>query len=139
MEDGKWTWDGIDYAHRILLWDPNHVDGGDEVQLYYHDRSLAWCIPAYGLTNLVSGAGELLYVVEDIPAIFSYFAERVQPLPGDVNGDAALSIADAVLMSRYLAEDAAVPKASGRYNADPSADGTADLEDLLYILRTLSA
>ena len=140
-ESGAWKWDGVRYDHRVLLWDSNYIGGGDRAQLYYDSKNMYWCIPAYGLSyrNAESDTGALLYALDQIPALFKYFTERVHPLAGDVNADAVLSTADAVLMSRYLAEDEAITRMSGLYNADTDADGSIDIDDILYILRHLSA
>jgi len=141
LESGGWTWDGQQYTHRILLWDSNYIKSSEKDHIYYNSKTMHWCIPAYGLSYAKSedDAGALLYALDNVPELFSYFAERVHPLPGDVTADAQLSIADAVLMSRYLAEDSAVSKATGRYNLDADGDGFTDADDILYILRNLSA
>lgn len=143
LESGSWEWYGLHCDRRILLWDSNYTEGSEQAQLYYNSETMFWCIPAYKLkyTDSADDAGALLYAVDRVPETFAYFTARLNPLPGDVNADAALTVSDAVLLNRYLTEDSggSITALTGQYNLDTNEDGYADLDDLLYILRQLAA
>ena len=63
----------------------------------------------------------------------------VKILFGDTNSDSAVTVADAVLLSRVIAEDAsAVIDDAGRRAADVNADGALDGEDVGMILRAIA-
>ena len=61
------------------------------------------------------------------------------PGSGDLNGDGAVNIGDAVALARFNAEDAALDTANlSMDEADLNADGTVDLLDLAALLRALT-
>ena len=58
---------------------------------------------------------------------------------GDVNGDTEVDVADAVLLARFLAEDAeAIISEQGFLNADADHSGVTDTEDVIMILRYIA-
>ncbi len=60
-------------------------------------------------------------------------------VPGDLNLDCGVNIADAVMPARFAAEDSAAEiSAAGMDNADFNADGTVDALDLSALLRQLA-
>lgn len=60
-------------------------------------------------------------------------------LLGDVDTDGEVGLADAILLARYNAEDAAVKVTkTGLVNADLNGDGTLNSEDVVQILRILA-
>ncbi len=61
-------------------------------------------------------------------------------VPGDVDGDFKVSIADAILFSRYLAEDPDVTiLVQGLNNANLDGDDSLDAGDLIGIMRILAS
>lgn len=60
-------------------------------------------------------------------------------LLGDANNDGTVDVSDAVLLARYLAEDAeAVITAKGQKNADTNSDGALNDKDVSAILRIVA-
>ena len=58
---------------------------------------------------------------------------------GDVNGDHQITIADAVLLARIIAEDATLKLTNGETDrADADGSGMMDADDLTYLLRSLA-
>ena len=58
---------------------------------------------------------------------------------GDVNNDGVLTVADAVMLCRLVAEDKSVTVTpQGLVNADANNDGTVNGEDVTYILKRLA-
>ena len=55
-------------------------------------------------------------------------------LPGDVDVNGRVQIADAVLLARYIAEDAVTITAEGLINAELTGNATLDSEDLAALL-----
>lgn len=81
--------------------------------------------------NLVAGDTN---GIEDVFVASDVFAGASQPLPGDVNTDGVVNVADAVLVLRiavglYLPQDA--QKAAG----DINEDGEVSVADAVLILR----
>lgn len=61
-------------------------------------------------------------------------------LPGDLNGDLQITIADAVLLSRVIAEDPALTAVKPEMaNADVNGDGYLDALDIAALLKSVSA
>ncbi|MBP0987260.1 MAG: dockerin type I repeat-containing protein, partial [Oscillospiraceae bacterium] len=59
--------------------------------------------------------------------------------PGDVNVDKSIDVSDAVLLSRFCAEDPnAMISRQGMTNADANQDQTIDDQDSLHILRMIA-
>jgi subtilisin family serine protease len=65
-------------------------------------------------------------------------AETPGPLPGDVNGDNEVDIADAQLAIQYVLETAA-PIPGQEYLADMNRDGAIDVTDVVLIVRAALA
>ena len=60
-------------------------------------------------------------------------------MQGDINGDGRFTVADAVLLSRVLAEQSGINADAVRFSeADCSGDGFADVDDLRLMLRLLA-
>lgn len=59
----------------------------------------------------------------------------LETVDGDVNGDGTCSIADAVLLAKYLAGNAAL---ADWQTADRNGDGSLDARDLTLLLRMLA-
>ncbi len=65
--------------------------------------------------------------------------EAAANLPGDVDGSGDVNVADAVLLARFLAEDAEVSvSAQGKVNADINGDSEINCEDLTVLLEILA-
>ncbi len=60
------------------------------------------------------------------------------PLAGDTDCNGSTEIADAILLSRFLAEDDVSVKREGLLNADMNSDGFLTMTDLTAILRVLA-
>ncbi|MBR5370794.1 MAG: leucine-rich repeat protein [Oscillospiraceae bacterium] len=139
LEAGTWEWNGESFDSRILLWDSNYTEGGDRIQLYYNSTDLHWCIPAYQMYyhNDQDASGALLYTLDNLSDSYKYFADRAVPLPGDVNSDAKLSAADAVILSKTISDEStdAIEKKTGILNLDADQNGLLDIDDVLIVLR----
>ena len=56
--------------------------------------------------------------------------------PGDINGDGAIDVSDAVLLARFIAEDVTAPMTRlGVLNADVDGSGNPDGDDVILILK----
>ena len=76
--------------------------------------------------------GGTLYIDQDQAVV------TVQRVPGDINGDGAVSTADVVLLARYIkAEGAGVDIVPG--SADINGDGTVSTADLVLLARYVKA
>ena len=65
--------------------------------------------------------------------------ETVTVLAGDANADGTIDVGDAVLLSRYCAEDSGITlTADGKLNADANGDGSITLDDVNEILRIVA-
>ena len=59
--------------------------------------------------------------------------------PGDLNGDGHIDVSDAVLLARFVAEDASAKiSAIGILNADVDGNGNAGSEDIVLILQYIA-
>lgn len=66
-------------------------------------------------------------------------AENYVTLPGDVNCDGSVNIADAVLLARFLRSSRLAPiTEQGRYNADVNNSGAPDQDDVSAILKMIA-
>lgn len=140
-ESGEWTFEGQTYDGRILIWDPNFPQTFHEDSfVYYNSITLDYCIPYYGVyfdqSNDANSTGKIQNYCNDTAVLNIYpypFAD--EPLIGDLDGDGACSVADAVLLSRVLAED---PEAEADLSqADVDADGLWTMLDLTALLRLI--
>ncbi len=143
IESGKWEWDGKAYDRRILLWDPNCPDQiYDDACFYYRQSDYAYCIPRSKVLYVYGGSenkGRMTTATDEIEALGSpAYPFAVQTVQGDLNGDSAVSIADAVLLSRYLLTADAVPAARLRA-ADLNGDKCVNAADLTLLKRQILA
>lgn len=103
--------------------DVDHFELMDMVKTVYD--ALGY-IPYYNFLEN-GGSGEAINVV--------YYA----PSLGDVNTDGKVAISDAIMLTRYVAEDATVPiTEAGLAVADLNADGDVNEEDVTELLKTLA-
>ena len=89
------------------------------------------------------GKTEPVYSTEIYSAVETTAAYTTSALTkqhtGDINLSGTLTISDAILLARVLAEDAAAEVTSeGLYNADMNGSGTPDQEDLTQILKMIA-
>ena len=139
IERGEWEWDGVTYDRRIRTWDCNYSAQTDKSQFYFDSSTLHWCIPAYGVYD--SGGSDhnaILCIPNDTASLnrFPYFASV--PLSGDVDVSGAVNAADAVLLARFVNEQAELTVTHrGAYNADTDADGLLTICDAAAILRMI--
>lgn len=141
-ESGAWTYNGKTYDSRILVWDSNIPDVlYDDACLYYDSLTLDYCIPFYHVqyssSNTAENVGGVVSFCNDMSVLNAYpypFAESAPA--GDVNGDGVLSVADAVLLSRLLAEDTTAEPADWSV-ADMDADGLLTVLDVRALLLQL--
>ena len=139
LEEGKWEFDGVQYDRRVLIWDSNYNKPDDNINLYVSRNTLNWTIPAYGIVSMTESkeaSGELRQVITDLAEINRAPYNSRKPLAGDTDCDEKVSSADAVLLARYLSEDADISYL-GAYNADLSQKGYADFSDIIGIFRLI--
>lgn len=143
VESGSWSYNNRCYDGRILLWDPNHPEGlYDAACLYYDSTTYDYCIPAYGVvyshTEPADNVGGIVHFCNDLNVLNAYpHPLAARPVVGDLNGDGTRSVADAVLLSRLLAEDDTAEIASPD-QADVDADGLLTLLDVTALLHLLT-
>lgn len=71
--------------------------------------------------------------------VLQTFGQNALAIAGDVSLDGSVDVADAVLLARFCAEDAAVTiTETGQKNADANADGSITIEDVTAILRIVA-
>ena len=59
--------------------------------------------------------------------------------PGDLNGDGSIDVSDAVLLARFVAEDATAEISTiGLLNADVDGNGNPGMEDVILILKYIA-
>jgi len=142
QEDGAWEFDGKAYDSRILVWDSNFPKAlSDEACLYYDSKTFDYCIPYYGVhyaDDADDNAGGIQMVCNDLNILNAYpytFAEQQH----DLNGDASVDVADAVLLARFVAEDATLTKAQTdeilNANTDADGDHLITILDAIVILK----
>lgn len=143
-ESGEWTWNGKQYDGRVLIWDPNFPTALNEDScLYYNSITLDYCIPYYGVFYALAGGGDNVGGIKTIcydPAALNVhpYPFASAPLIGDLDGDGTLTAADAVLLSRLLAEDETAASAD-LSQADIDADGLLTMLDLTALLRQITS
>ena len=49
-----------EFTHRILIYDPNHINDDGQFYLYYSDDGV-WCIPGYGIISTESSSKDTIY------------------------------------------------------------------------------
>ena len=140
-ECGEWEWDGVTYDRRIRTWDCNYSGQTDKSQFYFDSSTLHWCIPAYG----VYYAGENDFNARvGVPCVdaktlnrYPYFASS--PLAGDVDVSGAVELSDAVLLAKFICEQAdSTLSYRGAFNADSNADEIMTVDDVTAILRKIA-
>lgn len=136
-EPGSWQFDGADYDGRVLVWDSNFPAAlNEQTCIYYNTDSLTYCIPYYGVG---SGTGGINTVTNDLAVLNAYPYPAEAPLPGDVNCDSYVNIADAVLLARFIAEDAEAPvSVRGRENAELDGEDGLTAADNAVLLEMLA-
>lgn len=84
----------------------------------------------------LNGKANYIYM-DDVAAYYAKSEAKpvlIAPLAGEVNGDGTIDVADAVMLSRYCAEDTAIAlTAEGKINADVNGDGSITLDDVTAI------
>lgn len=79
----------------------------------------------------------LLALLSSLPCLA--FSVSAAASPGDLNGDAQLTVSDAILLARLIAEDQTLRLTTdGLDSADCDLNGTIDPEDLTYLVRKLA-
>ena len=137
LESGEWEFDGKTYNRRVLLWDSNYSEPSDKVALYIDRDTLSMAFPAYNIAIGVghsSSAGAILNVITDPKIINCIPFNSRKPLPGDADTNNAVTVSDAVLLARYLAEDTDISYC-GEYNADLAHKGYLSFADINGIFR----
>lgn len=81
----------------------------------------------------VTEAGEYTLCVFNLDKMVKYSFTVVKPILGDIDGDEAITVSDALLCLRYVA-GIKIPYSAD--NADHNADGAVGIDDALSILRT---
>lgn len=140
-ESGEWNFAGQTYDGRILIWDPNFSQSFHEDScVYYNSITLDYCIPYYEVyfnqSDAANSTGRILNYCNDTAVLNIHpypFADV--PLIGDLDGDGVCSVADAVLLSRVLAEDSETE--ADLTQADVDADGLWTMLDLTALLRLI--
>lgn len=98
--------------------------------IYLHDQGRSWDGPV-SLKEL-----DLMSAV--IPALYGYTPDTEQYI-GDVSCDGATDVSDAVMLARFVAEDAdIVLSEQGKLNGDMDGSNTLDAEDVLLILKKIA-
>lgn len=141
QESGKWTYDGKTYDARILVWDSNSPNAlRDSSCLYYDIETLDYCIPQYGV-HVAEGADDdtagIITVCNDLGVLNAYpypFESHYQT--GDINCDGKVSVADAVLLSRFLTAQTELSD-SQMMLADVSGDKKLNAADLTVLKQQL--
>lgn len=140
LEAGEWTWDDAVYDRRILIWDSNYVEQNDEAMLYFNKDTLHWTIPAYNIRftqDFTSDVGMIADIIPHPEQLNRLPFQGDQPLSGDADRNNQVTVADAVLLARYVAEDAALSY-TGELNADTNADSIIDMTDVFAVLRSIT-
>ena len=89
----------------------------------------------FTLSAVLTGMAAVLTVTAGVAASSAGVSER----PGDVNVDTLVSVADAILLARYCAEDTeAVVTVQGARNADCNQDGMVSANDSSVMLAYLA-
>ncbi|HAG14279.1 MAG TPA: hypothetical protein DCG49_10535, partial [Ruminococcus sp.] len=96
-----------------------------------------------GEFNVVTFTDAIKYQKEKLGEEYQLVGETVQieraDESGDVNVSGSVDVSDAVLLSRFCAEDSeAVISDEGIENADANKDGQINLDDTVTILRKIA-
>lgn len=142
IESGSWEWEDMIYDRRILVWDPNCPDGiHDDACFYYRNRDYAYCIPrsnVYYSFYSNQSAGKLTTATDQIALLGAPEYPFAAMTQGDLNNDGKCSIADAVLLSKYLLTAETLPAVSLRA-ADLNGDKCVNAADLTLLKRQVLA
>ena len=141
QESGEWAYDGKTYDARILIWDSNYPSAlHDNSCLYYDSETFDYCIPQYGV-HVAEGASDntagIITVCNDLDVLNAYpYPFELHYQKGDVNYDGAVSVADAVLLCRFLTVQTELTD-SQMMLADVSGDKKVNAADLTLLKRIL--
>ncbi len=108
LEEGSWEWNGVTYRNRILIWDSNlHTVLDDRACLYYDSDTLDYCIPYYGIVyakGSTEDKGKITSISNrvDLMNAYPYPFPPTELMAGDANGDGVRSLADAVMLAKFL-------------------------------------
>lgn len=125
--------------NEIVIWKAAWVN--DDPLNYDHSGSCS--IFQYSETGSIPGiAGHVDLDLVYNPSVFAAkpnIEEVAQYQLGDVNCDERVDVSDAVLLSRFVAEDASANiTASGKKAADADQSGHIDLDDVVFILQIIA-
>ena len=108
-EEGSWIYNGREWNHRVLVYDPNKVSFNDDCCMYYDPVTFSVSIPQYEFYWDAIRSGNWLYLrYFDDPDVLNSveypFEERFgAPGPqGDLDGDGTLTAKDAECLLDYL-------------------------------------
>lgn len=107
-EIGRWEYNGQIYDNRILVYDCNYPNTTNEdCAIYYQSSTLHWCFPIYHLNYCNSESDNcLIFFMENNPVVLNdHPVPKQTKVVGDLNGDGTLTMSDAVLLSRIVAEE----------------------------------
>ena len=90
----------------------------------------------FGINHNMSG-GHSALLIDQVE--FWRAADEPDTLPGDVDGDGVVTMADVTLLSMYLNGENPQITAEGMANADANADGTVDIRDIAAIYAIIAA
>ena len=142
IESGEWTFDEKKYDRRILIWDPNFpTEFRDDCCLYFDSETYAYCLPHYNVSvsaNTVDSSGAIMTVSNDISTLNAYPYPFAAAERGDVNLDSSVTVADAVLLTRFLTAQATLSDVQMQA-ADLSGDSRITAADLTLLKRQLTA
>lgn len=140
LESGSWSFGRGTYDRRILVWDSNFPDAlHDDSCLYFNSLTLDYCIPQYSI-HVADGADNntagLIDARNDLAVLNAYPYPLPDAAPGDVNFDGSVTIADAVLLCRYLTAQTELTDRARRA-ADLSGDREINAADLTLLKQKL--
>lgn len=122
----------------IIIWEAKWIDD-DPLNQDYSDNCTIWQYTDHGIVLGIDGFVDLGLIYT--PSVFEpkITEEDVQYELGDVNCDERVDVSDAVLLSRFVAEDASANiTASGKKAADADQSGHIDLDDVVFILQIIA-
>ena len=142
-EEGTWNYRKREWHHRILVYDPNHVQFSDADCMYYDPETLEVCIPSYDFhwNNSIPSYTMYLQICNELDVLncLPYpFAERLgtSDLRGDTDGDRQLTVSDVTLLLDYLL-CRGVLSAEAAARADMNGDGRLNAADLSLLKRAM--
>ena len=141
LESGEWEFDGKTYNARIPVWDCNYPTGlHEESCLYFDSETFDYCIPQYGVHVAEGESGNtagIITVCNDLDVLNAYpYPFELHYQKGDLNCDGKVSVADAVLLSRFLTAQTELSD-SQMMLADLSGDKKLNAADLTLLKRML--